>query len=365
MISGATFTDKAGFYVVIYLAALLLSLTGCIILVLAAKHSKAFSSLTSVEPVSDRWHKQKTPGLGGIAIGIATVLVLFTAGITLNKLTITIFVASLLLLLAGAFDDIKSLAAKTKFGLQCLSAGLVLMAISFHTTGNVPSLQWAAALVWLLAIINGINLLDNMDGLAAGIALIACAAIALLLSVKSENIPANQAHFSQLLMIYIALAGALSGFLIINFNPAKLFMGDAGSLWIGLLVGTGALLLTLQPATGLVTATSPTGSAWILAMTLCVVPLTDTAMVVLTRCLRRQSPFQGGRDHLSHRLVAIGFSERASVALLWMVALIAAGLVLIWPLLSTPLWYFLLCSLLASIALGTTWLCRNSDKGIS
>ena len=142
-------------------------------------------------------------------------------------------------------------------------------------------------------------------------------------------------------------------------------MGDAGSLWIGLLVGTGTLLLAIQPATGLVTATSPTGSAWILAMTLCVVPLTDTAMVVLTRCLRRQSPFQGGRDHLSHRLVAIGFSERASVALLWMVALIAAGLVLIWPLLSTPLWYFLLCSLLASIALGTTWLCRNSDKGIS
>ena len=157
---------------------------------------------------------------------------------------------------------------------------------------------------WLVGITNAINLLDNMDGLAGGISLIT----ALILSYFFW-----QAGNFSLFLFSMALAGALLAFLIFNYPPASIFMGDSGSLFIGFTLAALAIAQRPQASNVFAVMAVPT--------LLFLLPILDTSLVTITRLLRGQSPAQGGSDHTSHRLVAFGLSERQTLSVLYGVAI--------------------------------------------
>src|SRR5205823_5574262 len=161
------------------------------------------------------------------------------------------------------------------------------------------------AIVWFAGICHAFNLLDNMDGLAGGVALISAAFLAGLLRV---------ALGPPLVLLLLALAGALIGFLYWNRPPARLFMGDCGSLFIGAVIAGASLLPVLQERTGF-----PWASA-VIVMVL-VVPLFDTGFVLVLRRLAGRSATRGGTDHVSHRLVSLGFSVRSAVRILYLLGM--------------------------------------------
>ncbi len=165
-------------------------------------------------------------------------------------------------------------------------------------------------LVWIVGITNAFNLLDNMDGLCAGTTLVAGA---FLLTALAGDAGAGQRP-----LYFATLLGATAGFLVYNVHPASIFMGDTGSLFLGLNVA--AITLLANPGSpersGLV-------SVVVAPVLLLLIPIFDTTLVTALRLLSGRRPSQGGRDHVSHRLVAIGLSEPRAVATLW--ALAAAG----------------------------------------
>ena len=260
-------------------------------------------------PQQDRWHKRPTALFGGVAI-VATVvmfgLIIGPAGGIWQLLLCGAAIAAF-----GFVDDWLSLKASTKLIAQIAVASLLLF-FGYR-------LQWTTSMIgdamltlfWIVGITNAFNLLDNMDGLCAGTVLIA-GAFLLLVFVNGGAAAAPPA-------IYLAvLLGATAGFLVYNFHPASIFMGDTGSLFLGLNVA--ALTLVASPDTmgrsGLLTVVA----APVLPL---LIPIADTTLVTALRLLSGRAPSQGGPDHMSHRLVAVGLSERRAVATLW--ALAAAG----------------------------------------
>jgi len=327
-----------------------MALAGCWIITASTRLRK----LGNVAPVEDRWHQSATPGLGGVPIYIAFCLVACLAG-ELPPLSMAILLSALPLLVIGLYDDLKPVRPGLKLKAQMLSACAFLLFVfspsggqHFFGDGNlaVQVLSLLVCLTWIVAVINSINLLDNMDGLAGGIALIACLTLAVLIYRSNQ--------YLEMSVLLIILAASIAGFLVLNYQPAKLFMGDAGALWIGLVVGIGALIVVRAESVNHVEQSPfllPVN--WLLALMVCAVPISDTLMVMITRKLRGQPVSVGGRDHLSHRLVAIGFSERVSVGILWAVALVSSILAVLIQALPASVWItpvgIFLVLLLASI----------------
>ena len=212
---------------------------------------------------------------------------------------------SALMFLIGIYDDIKPLTPPVKMAGQLLAAGIVVFSgyrTEFFST-ELPNIL--LTVVWLVGITNAINLLDNMDGLAGGISFIT----ACLLSFFFWHTPGQE----QLLLLSLTLAGAILGFLIFNFPPASIFMGDSGSLFLGFTLAALAIARKPQASNVFAIMSVPT--------LIFLLPILDTTFVTFTRLLRGQSPAQGGRDHTSHRLVAFGLSERQAVLVLYALAL--------------------------------------------
>jgi UDP-GlcNAc:undecaprenyl-phosphate/decaprenyl-phosphate GlcNAc-1-phosphate transferase len=268
----------------------------------AAAHRLGFVAT----PKEDRWHKRPTALFGGVAIA-ATVLV---AGATIRPSgeLWQLLVCGAIIAAFGFVDDVMSLKPSTKLIAQITVASLLLF-FGYR-------LQWTESLIgdamltvfWIVGITNAFNLLDNMDGLCAGTALIA--GVFLLIGFATVGAGATPAA------IYLtALLGATAGFLVYNFHPASIFMGDTGSLFLGLNIA--ALTLVAKPETigrsGLLSVVA----APVLPL---LIPIFDTTLVTALRLLSNRRPSQGGRDHMSHRLVAVGLSERRAVATLWMLA---------------------------------------------
>jgi UDP-GlcNAc:undecaprenyl-phosphate GlcNAc-1-phosphate transferase len=195
--------------------------------------------------------------------------------------------------------------------------------------------------IWIVGLTNAFNLLDNMDGLAGGIALIAAIYLAFLFYQQGDT---------QHAIMSLALAGALAGFLLHNFYPAAIFMGDAGSLFIG-----AALSLLTVHAQG-----QASNIFSLIAIPTCIllVPILDTALVTLTRLLRGQPISQGGRDHASHRLVTLGLSEPQAVLLLYLMATIAGASAVLIKGLSYSLSLVVLPFVLLSFTLFTAYLAQ-------
>jgi UDP-GlcNAc:undecaprenyl-phosphate/decaprenyl-phosphate GlcNAc-1-phosphate transferase len=258
-------------------------------------------------PKEDRWHQRPTALFGGLAIAAVTL----AAGLTIHGLrSASALIWSAALMSAfGLADDLLTLKPSTKLIAQIIAASILLF-FGFR-------LQWTQSMIgdamltvfWIVGVTNAFNLLDNMDGLCAGTALIA-GGFLLAAMVGGGSAPG--------LALYLAaLMGATAGFLVYNRYPASIFMGDTGSLFLGL--NLAAVALVGKPrahSSGLL----PVLAAPVLPLLL---PIFDTALVTAARVLSGRRPSQGGRDHTSHRLVAIGLSEPRAVFTLW--ALAAAG----------------------------------------
>jgi UDP-GlcNAc:undecaprenyl-phosphate/decaprenyl-phosphate GlcNAc-1-phosphate transferase len=265
------------------------------------------------KPKSDRWHKRPTAMLGGIAIFAATVIVYFLL-VPLTNASLVVIGGSAFLFLVGLVDDIYSVRPYQKLIGQLIGAGiLVLYGLKVPLTGFAVVDIWLTVF-WIIGITNAINLLDNMDGLAAGISAIAATSLALNFAVNGLT---NE------LLLASALIGALVGFLVFNFNPASIFMGDCGSMFVGFLLSGSVLLNQVGGRSR--------GIFAILAVPVLIlfIPIFDTTFVTVLRKLWGRKASQGGRDHTSHRLVALGLSERTAVLMLYGFAAVAGALALL------------------------------------
>lgn len=262
------------------------------------------------KPSSDRWHAKPTALLGGVAVYLGFLVGAGTAlwalwdessgsAELLGRGGIGIILASTLMFFVGLVDDKYRLRPTTKLIFQSLAAATV---ISFGVL--YPVTPWVTANVlitffWFLALTNALNLLDNMDGVAVGVAGVAALFLAATFAQESAWM---------LSAVCLALAGAAFGFLPYNFHRASIFMGDSGSLFIGaLLAGLGAAYPNTAPAS--------IASVLFVPALIVVIPILDTLLVTTTRTLAGRPVSVGGRDHTSHRLVAMGLSE-SQVALL-------------------------------------------------
>jgi len=298
----------------VFSLAFAVSLLGVLLIVF----NPAVRHVSAIEPTIDRWHTKVTPGLGGVAMFVAFSCALWIVSSELDASVVSIFAGASLLFFVGFLDDVRQCSPAIKLFAQCLAASLVVLIGQWPQLGSLFGAEhhWLTLIVnmvWMVAIANGINLLDNMDGLAAGVALTATVSLVVLLQDASGT------HDS-LRITLIGLSGALAGFLLLNINPARIFMGDSGSLWIGLVLGASSVTLTTSDSV------SSVAFPWVLLIPVLVlaVPVLDTSFVIVTRKLRGQPVSQGGRDHLSHRLVRLGCSERVSVAILWLLSVIGA-----------------------------------------
>ena len=259
---------------------------------------------------SHKSHTQAVPYLGGVAILIGVVAVPYGA-LLLNSFSInnfwlatSVLAPAIAMGLVGLWDDLKNLPPLPRFIGQSV-AGLIV-AIGLVISNNVANPTGSTAVdisitvVWIVGICNSINFFDNLDGGAAGTAAIS----AIFLTYLAIN---NGQSFIAALAIVVA--GATLGFLIWNRTPARIYMGDAGALFLGILLAI--LTIRLNPDTQTILASFAT------PILLLAVPILDTCVAVFSRLRRRVSPFQGGKDHLSHRLVRAGLSRKMAAASLW------------------------------------------------
>jgi UDP-GlcNAc:undecaprenyl-phosphate/decaprenyl-phosphate GlcNAc-1-phosphate transferase len=264
-------------------------------------------------PAPDRWNRRPTALLGGVAIVLATAFgILVSQGLpgpgwglraerVVAQPALGVLASAGFMFVVGLVDDVVRLTAQLKFLLQAL-AGILLVGVG----GVLPVTSWFGANVvitvfWFVAITNAFNLLDNMDGVAAGVATVA----ALFLGVAF----ARQDAWLHAALAW-SLAGAALGFLRYNFQPASIFMGDAGSLFIGSALAGLVVRSPTAVSGGLV-------SVLFVPLAIVAVPVIDTTLVTVTRTLAGRSIAQGGRDHSTHRLVALGLSERQAAVMLY------------------------------------------------
>jgi UDP-GlcNAc:undecaprenyl-phosphate/decaprenyl-phosphate GlcNAc-1-phosphate transferase len=273
------------------------------------------------KPSNDRWHTQTTALMGGIAIFSAIMipllgisdfssvwrLIVRKNGITgLPSLGATLASGATLLFIVGLMDDFKNIKPQSKLVGQILAASLVtFLGFRLHWFNSL-TLDTIATMFWVVGVTNAFNLIDNMDGLCAGVGMVASASLAVLFHGTAP----------EAFRLALILSGALAGFLVYNFKPAKIFMGDCGSLVIGFSISLLALYFPeTGPSTYLATIAVP--------VLILMVPILDTSLVTIIRLLSGRKASTGGRDHTSHRLVLIGFSERRAVLFLYGVGAVA------------------------------------------
>jgi len=266
------------------------------------------------KPKADRWNARPTALLGGVAIAV----VVLAGGVALDsaaQLRIMLIAGAAMFGL-GLADDLANLKPSTKLVAEITIASLlVFFGYRLHWVESL-TLDAMLTVFWVVGVTNAFNLLDNMDGLAAGIGLIAAGALLIGFADMGELGP--RAAYVALLM------GALVGFLLHNFHPASIFMGDSGSLFVGLTVATLALENAPDSRAGSGLLSIVGGPVLVL-----LIPIFDTTLVTVLRLLSGRRPSQGGRDHSSHRLVAIGLSERMAVTVLWTLAALGGAIALV------------------------------------
>jgi len=259
-------------------------------------------------PSDRKVHTVPIPRVGGIAIVLATILPLFI-WLNWDYGLLGLLSGILILFVVGIFDDIKDISYKIKFVGQIVAILLVFILGFIQTEQayyvsqvNLPNI--AVLLLYLfffLGVTNAINLSDGLDGLAGGLSLLSFSIIALL---------AYESHNLEILIIALAVMGAVFGFLRFNSYPAKIFMGDTGSLFLGFLLGLLGVALTYNE-----------NSAYAKALPILLVglPMVDTLLVILVRLSKKQSPFSADRNHTHHRLLDKGLKHYQSVLLIYFI----------------------------------------------
>jgi UDP-GlcNAc:undecaprenyl-phosphate GlcNAc-1-phosphate transferase len=253
------------------------------------------------KPKVDRWHKNPTAMMGGVGIWLAVIGTYLILVPHTQQGWVVVGAASFLFLV-GLVDDWLHVKPYQKLIGQVVGAAIVVnYGLVLPWTRSLP-VNMLITIFWLIGITNAINLLDNMDGLATGIA--AIASCFLTYNFLSGN------HTTEAMMMAV-FAAALLGFLVYNSNPASIFMGDSGSMFIGFFLAGAALV---NVAGGRSRSFVPVLAVPILVL---FIPIFDTTFVTILRKLSGRAASQGGRDHTSHRLVALGMSERRAVWMLY------------------------------------------------
>ena len=241
--------------------------------------------------------------LGGVAIFGASTVTIIAFGPHDARLA-GLVAGGTLLFLTGLIDDFRHLRPHTKLIVQILAACVLVFGGVQFATPWLAAIAIPLTILWVVGITNAFNLLDNMDGLSAGTAVIASA----FLGAFSMSV----GHL-EVAVLSLALGGAALGFLIYNFNPARIFMGDSGSMYLGFTLSGIALIGTHEMA-------SDVFFVLLVPAAMMGLPIFDTTLVTIVRALEGRPLSQGGRDHLSHRLVALGLTERQSVLVLYVLA---------------------------------------------
>ncbi len=276
-------------------------------------------------PGDRKVHSQPIPKGGGLAIffALATVIAICTArpyflppeirGWALPSLFDVPFLVAAIIVLVGLWDDLRPLPWLFRLGVHT-GAAVVAVGDCLH-----PGMAWQLALctLWLVAMINAFNMLDNMDALSAGIAWIAAGCLAVMLFD-----PHGRRFMDHFILGFplLLLMGSIAGFLWFNRAPARIFLGDAGSTFLGYSIGFGSFAVVVNCCT-------PWSILAILAI--CAVPIYDQTTTVLLRLSQGRSPFHADKQHLSHRLVARGLSKPAAVGVIHLLALVSGGVGLI------------------------------------
>jgi UDP-GlcNAc:undecaprenyl-phosphate GlcNAc-1-phosphate transferase len=300
-----------------YLVTFVLSLLGAAALTPAVRRLAHSVGAIDRALSSRRVHTGPIPRLGGVAIVLAFYLplvglLLFDGAIAQafkadRRLVIGLFVGGLAIVGLGLYDDLRGANAWKKFVVQFGVAGL-MYALGFRIQdislpfGGELHLGWAGlpvTLLWIVGIVNAMNLIDGLDGLAGGVAFFAVLTCFAISYFRGQEL---------LIVFTAALGGAILGFLIYNFNPATIFMGDTGSMFLGFVLAVTSMRSSQKGATTVAVLVP------IVALGL---PLMDTALAFARRLVRGQSPFAADKDHIHHRLLRLGFSQRSATLLLY------------------------------------------------
>jgi len=260
-------------------------------------------------PSADRWHGQPTPITGGLAILLGFMLVCLVT----RTIDLALAIGAMTMFLVGFVDDIVTLTAPRKFLLQVAGVGLVLAVAPPIRILDVRALDLALTAFWLLAVANAFNFTDGVDGLAGGIGVISSLGLAAIFALHG-------APFSEI-VLPLALAGALGGFLLSNLSPASIFMGDEGALFVGLVIGYVSLLAGHSADSG--PGERSLVSRLAIPILTMMVPLIDLATVSVTRVANGSTVATRGLDHPHHRLARLGLSDRRVTYVLYAVQVIA------------------------------------------
>ena len=260
------------------------------------------------EPGGHKSHASPVPYLGGVAIAlgfaaaVAVVALLDPPGSGLADLWLLLG-AAVGLALVGLVDDLRGLGVTVRLLAQAGAGVAAWAAASGVGIFAVEPLNLALTVLWVVGVTNALNLLDNMDGLSAGVASVSAATLFALAALNGQFLVAGLAA---------AVAGTALGFLRHNFHPARIYMGDAGSLFLGFLLAVLAARLRLTEM--------PQATAVFVPVLALGVPIFDTTLVVINRLRHGISPFTGGKDHTSHRLTAVGIPVPVAVLLIYLAA---------------------------------------------
>ena len=266
------------------------------------------------KPNARKVHTKIMPRMGGLGIYLAYIIVVLATQ-KMNMQLAGLLLGSTILVVLGIFDDMKDLNAKFKLLIQVLAAVIVMafgVRIEFMTNvfggGAIylDILSLPITLLWIVGITNAINLIDGLDGLAGGIATIAALSMAVVGWIYGQYLMASMA---------IILAGATMGFLRYNFHPAKVFMGDTGSLFLGFNLS----VLAIMGVAKSVTFISLAAPVLVLG-----VPIFDTFFAILRRKMNHKPIFAADKDHLHHRLLGMGFSHRKTVLIIYAISFFLA-----------------------------------------
>ena len=268
------------------------------------------------------------PYLGGVAIAlgitITTLVAVFVGGnksgenvSQLKDLALTVLLPALLLGAMGLVDDLRSLSPWPRLITQSVVGSIVAFIIVQGGTVGTPfgtsTLNTAVTIFWIVGICNSINFFDNLDGAASGAVAIAALGVFFIAFDRGQELVSA---------LSIVTAGATIGFLMWNKSPAKIYMGDAGALFLGVIISVATI--RLNPGI------TPTWKSLTIPVILLAVPLLDTCVAVFSRLARGLSPLTGGKDHLSHRLMRAGLTKPMAAISLWSVsgvcAIVAVGL---------------------------------------
>jgi len=252
------------------------------------------------DPRPGRIHTSATPYLGGVAIVIGTIGAVAAIAYPRTSQVVALIIAALAVSVLGLIDDLRTLSPAIRLTVECAGASaLVATGVHVDAFAGMPVMgHWiddVGTVVWIVVITNSFNLLDNTDGVAAAVAFVTSPVLAVL---------ALRAGQADLAVLLIALCAGCAGFLVHNWAPARIFMGDAGSLFIGFVISAGAVLTCASDSTEHVPIA--VGASALLLMTFVAVVDTCTVMVSRLRAGRRWS--EGGTDHVAHRLGLMGLS---------------------------------------------------------